>query len=346
MSEEARKKSVEQAMERIRRGVVLPNPREVSERVLAGDRTALAQAITWVESTKPDQQQLGTAILKHCLKSTGRSIRLGITGVPGVGKSTLIDVLGMHAIAQGHRVAVLAIDPTSQLSKGSILGDQTRMERLSQDEHAFIRPSASAETLGGVARRTREVMLLCEAAGYDVVIVETVGVGQSETAVHAMTDMFLLLMLAGAGDQLQGIKRGIMEMCDALVITKADSGNENAAHRAMGEYQSALHMFPPKESSWVPQVLSCSALKQTGVEEVWALVEKHHRWMSERGLIEAFRANQQQNWMDDYIQEELIARFWQRPEVVQRAGQVREQCIRGEITPYEAAEMLLGLGVQ
>ncbi|MFM7814561.1 MAG: methylmalonyl Co-A mutase-associated GTPase MeaB [Flavobacteriales bacterium] len=344
MSEEARKKSVEQAMERIRRGVTLPDARQVGDRILAGDRTSLAQAITWVESTNDDQQALGTAILKHCLKATGRSMRIGITGVPGVGKSTLIDALGMHAIEQGHRVAVLAIDPTSQLSKGSILGDQTRMERLSQHENAFIRPSASAETLGGVARRTRELMLLCEAAGYDVVIVETVGVGQSETAVHAMTDMFLLLMLAGAGDQLQGIKRGIMEMCDALVITKADSGNENAANRAMGEYQSALHMFPPKESSWVPQVLSCSALQHVGIEDVWALIEQHHRWMSERELLAAFRARQQQNWMDEYIKEELILRFWNDPEIMHRMTELRAQCMRGEITPYEAAEVLLAMG--
>jgi len=343
MSEEARKKSVEEAMHRIRRSTVLPDAESVSQRIVAGDRTALAQAITWVESTRDNQQQLGSAILKHCLPFTGKSMRLGITGVPGVGKSTLIDALGMHAIEQGHRVAVLAIDPTSQLSKGSILGDQTRMERLSQSDRAFIRPSASAETLGGVARRTREVMLLCEAAGYDTILVETVGVGQSETAVHGMTDMFLLLMLAGAGDQLQGIKRGIMEMCDALIITKADGGNESAVAQAMGEYRNALHLFPAKETAWVPQVLSCSALQHRGISEMWELIVKHHHWMTERGILDAHRAEQQQRWLDDYIREELLTRFWQRPEVVERIGALRSQCTRGEITPYEAAEQLLGL---
>ncbi len=242
--------------------------------ILAGNRTLLSKAITLVESSLPKHQEIAQQIIEQCIQYAGKSIRLGITGVPGVGKSTFIESLGIYLTGQGHQLAVLAIDPSSEKTKGSILGDKTRMEKLSVDKNAFIRPSPSAGSLGGVARKTKEIIILCEAAGFDTIIVETVGVGQSETAVHSMVDFFLLLMLAGAGDELQGIKRGIMEMADALVINKADGDNVKKAKLAQLEYKNALHLFPPSESGWIPTVNTCSSLNNKGIEEVWKVIER------------------------------------------------------------------------
>jgi len=248
---------------------------EYFEGITSGNRTILSKAITLIESSLPSHAEIAQEIIERCLPQSGKSMRIGITGVPGVGKSSFIEALGLMLTERGHKLAVLAIDPSSENSKGSILGDKTRMEGLSVHPAAFIRPSPSAGTLGGVARKTRETIILCEAAGYDTIIVETVGVGQSETAVHSMVDFFLLLMLAGAGDELQGIKRGIMEIADALVITKADAGNITKALQAKSEYENALHLFPPSESGRTPRVRTCSAHKNEGMEEIWNIISEY-----------------------------------------------------------------------
>lgn len=255
---------------------------EVAEELLKGNRSALSQAITWSESTLDKHRIFTQKIIEKVLPHTGRSFRLGMTGVPGVGKSTLIEALGIRWIEKGHRVAVLAIDPSSPITGGSILGDKTRMETLSMSSDAFIRPSASSNELGGVAAHTHEAILLCEAAGFDRIIVETVGVGQSETAVHHMTDCFLLLMLAGAGDQLQGIKRGIMEMCDLLAITKADGDNQNKAKLARAEYENALHLFPERPDAWIPPVVTLSALQKSGIDHLIEELERFENWSKSR----------------------------------------------------------------
>ncbi|MBX7052262.1 MAG: methylmalonyl Co-A mutase-associated GTPase MeaB [Flavobacteriales bacterium] len=310
---------------------------ELSAAVLRGEKKALAQAITLVESTRLDHADSAAGVIAQCLPHSGRSIRIGITGVPGVGKSTFIDVFGMHLIRLGKKVAVLAIDPTSQISKGSILGDKTRMNELAAHEQAFIRPSPSSETLGGVARKTRETIILCEAAGYDVILVETVGVGQSETAVHQMTDFFLLLMLAGAGDQLQGIKRGIMEMCDAMVITKADGDNIKAARFAKAEYTGALHLFPPKESGWIPQVEMTSATERRGLSEVWQMICDFERWMKDRDLFEAHRREQDIHWFHETIREKIIYSFYHDPSNISRIAAAESDIRAGKVTPFKAA---------
>ncbi|MGB5236713.1 MAG: methylmalonyl Co-A mutase-associated GTPase MeaB, partial [Flavobacteriaceae bacterium] len=252
-----------------------PSVGDLTEGVLKGDITLLSRAITLVESTHPDDQKKSYEIIENCLLNGAQSIRVGITGVPGVGKSTFIESLGTAMTALGKKVAVLAVDPTSSLSRGSILGDKTRMPLLANDPLAFIRPSPSGDSLGGVARKTRESIVLCEAAGFDVVFIETVGVGQSETAVHSMVDFFLLLKLAGAGDELQGIKRGIMEMADAVVINKADGANLKRAMRAKSDFERALHLYPPKENRWSPKVLTCSAIENKGIAEIWKLIEDY-----------------------------------------------------------------------
>ncbi|MGH6621149.1 MAG: methylmalonyl Co-A mutase-associated GTPase MeaB, partial [Alphaproteobacteria bacterium] len=252
----------------------------------------LARAITLTESRKAEHQQMAEAVLLRLLPHSGKAHRVGITGVPGVGKSTFIDALGTRLTAQGHRVAVLAVDPTSSRTGGSILGDKTRMERLSRDERAFIRPSPTAGTLGGVTRRTREAMHLCEAAGFDVILVETVGVGQSEVAVSEMVDFFLVLAIAGAGDELQGIKRGILELADMIAVNKADGDNRERAVRAASEYASAMHLITPAGASWVPPVVTCSALKDTGLEELWDQVTEHRRRLTASGELAAKRSSQ------------------------------------------------------
>jgi LAO/AO transport system kinase len=312
--------------------------------LLAGDRLVLSRAITLVESTLPADQQLAQQVLAAVLPRTGRSVRVGITGVPGVGKSTFIEALGMHLVEQlGHRLAVLAVDPTSQRSGGSILGDKTRMNQLAAHPRAYIRPSPAGRSLGGVARATREALLLCEAAGFDVIFVETVGVGQSETAVHGMVDFFLLLMLAGAGDELQGVKRGIMEMADAVVITKADSGNELAARRARREYQSALQLFPHAASGWGPVARTCSALTGEGVPGVWEELGRYLELTRANGFFQQRRQEQNLQWLHHSIREALEERFYARPGVQQQLAGIREQVMRGEKSAFAAADELLGL---
>ena len=309
------------------------------EALRGGDRRALARAITLVESTKPAHS--AEAVLEALLPDSGRSIRIGITGVPGVGKSTFIEALGLSLIEQGHRVAVLAIDPTSQVSGGSILGDKTRMQELSRTPGAFIRPSPTGGTLGGVARRTREAMLLCEAAGFDVTIVETVGVGQSETAVAEMVDLFLLLLLPAGGDELQGIKRGIMELADLLVVNKADGALESVAERTVSDYQSALHLLRPASPNWTPRVLKCSALNAVGVDEVWATVGAFRSALGKSGELDSRRAAQAQAWLWREVGESLTAALKADPEVAAQLPELEGAVVAGRMAPSAAARRLL-----
>ena len=310
--------------------------------LLVGQRGALSQAITLVESSRAEHQDLARQLISHCMPATGKSFRVGITGVPGVGKSTFIEAFGMHIIEQHHlKVAVLAVDPSSNRSGGSILGDKTRMAHLSNHESAFIRPSPSSCSLGGVARKTRETILLCEAAGYNVILIETVGVGQSETTVRGMVDFFLLLMLAGAGDELQGIKRGIMEMADGVVITKADGENGPAATRAMAEYRGALHHFPAQASRWVPQVSSCSALSGMGIPEVWKMLQDFKVCLHSKGHWEAQRTEQLKTWMRESIEQQLIDQFYQHPGMENLYRQMEQKVSLGQLSPFESAHALL-----
>ena len=311
--------------------------------ILSGSRTVLGRAITLVESTLPADQILAQEVLKTILPHTGRSLRVGITGVPGVGKSTFIEALGRYLVeTKGLKLAVLAVDPSSQRGGGSILGDKTRMPWLAAEPAAFIRPSPAGSNLGGVARATREGLLLCEAAGHDVILVETVGVGQSETTVHGMVDFFLLLMLAGAGDELQGLKRGIMEMADALCITKADHGNEQAARRARLDYQSALHLFPPAPSGQVQPVLLTSAVSGAGLPEVWEVVETYAAATKQNGYFGQRRQQQQLQWLHQSVAQALEARFYANPAVRERLPTVQAAVAAGQLTPWAAAEELLG----
>ena len=312
--------------------------------ILAGSRTVLGRAITLVESTLPVDQMLAQEVLQAVLPHTGRSLRVGITGVPGVGKSTFIEALGRFLVeTKGHKLAVLAVDPSSQRGGGSILGDKTRMPWLAAQPAAFIRPSPAGSSLGGVARATREALLLCEAAGHGVIFVETVGVGQSETTVHGMVDFFLLLMLAGAGDELQGLKRGIMEMADALCITKADHGNEQAARRARLDYQSALHLFPPAPSGQVQPVLLTSAVSGSGIAEVWEVIEQYAAATRQSGYFEQRRQEQQLQWLHHSIVQALEARFYADTAVRERLPAVRAAVVAGRLTPFAAASELLKL---
>lgn len=305
------------------------------------DKFVLSRAITLVESELASDRQLASQLIESLLPYTGVAIRVGITGVPGVGKSTFIEVFGKLVTGMGKRLAVLAIDPSSQQTRGSIMGDKTRMDELGRDKLAFIRPSPAGNSLGGVSRKTRETMLLCEAAGYEVILVETVGVGQSETAVHSMVDFFLLLMLAGAGDELQGIKKGIMEMADAVVINKADEGNEKKAQIAKIEYQSALHLFAPNESTWYPQVLTCSALKKTGIEEIWDIINDYQVVTKKNGWFYKKRQTQNKAWMHEVIRAELERRFYMHPQIKEMLRQKEKGIESNEIHPVNAAEELL-----
>ena len=310
--------------------------------VLAGDRTILAQAITLIESLRPEDSPLAQEILEACLPHTGRSIRVGITGVPGVGKSTFIEALGTYLTKErGERTAVLAVDPSSQISSGSILGDKTRMEGLANDPLAFIRPSPSGGSLGGVARRTRETLLLCEAAGFQNVLVETVGVGQSETVVRAMVDFFLLLMLPGAGDELQGMKRGIIELTDLIAINKADGNDRTRAQVARREYENALHLLPASATGWVPRVVTCSAQAREGISEVWEVVLEHNLWLRQQGLLETVRREQVRRWMDEMIRAELLRRFRSHPLVRERWPQIEREVVEGRLSSFRAVEQLL-----
>jgi LAO/AO transport system kinase len=314
------------------------------EGVLAGDRVTLARAITLVESDLPQDSELAARLLDGILPHAGGSRRVGITGVPGVGKSTFIDTLGMYLIHErGESLAVLSVDPSSPVSGGSILGDKTRMERLAVEERAFIRPSPARGHLGGVARRTRETMLLCEAAGYRNILVETVGVGQSETAVRSMTDFFLLLMLAGAGDELQGMKRGIIEMLDGMAINKADGDNRQKAERARVEFASALHLFPAPADGWTPRVLTCSALTGEGIPEIWAIVLEHRRQMEDSGHFAARRSRQALEWMRELVALGLEDAFLHDSAIAARLPALEEAVRLGCATPFAASRELLRL---
>ena len=309
--------------------------------VLKGDRVLLSRAITIVESNLSSDKVLAKEIIQAILPSSGNSLRIGITGVPGVGKSTFIEVFGKHLIEKGHKVAILSIDPSSQRSKGSILGDKTRMEELANREEAYIRPSASGDTLGGVANKTGETMLLCEAAGYDIILIETVGVGQSETAVHGMTDFFLLLMLSGAGDELQGIKKGIMEMADMLVINKADGDNIQKSQMAKRQYENALHIFPESASGWTPVVTTASALKNIGIPEVWEKMLEFEKLVHGNGYFKKNRREQQIQWMYNNIHEDLKQLFYGSDHIAEHLDVLEKEIIQDKISPVKAAEKII-----
>ncbi|AZQ43892.1 methylmalonyl Co-A mutase-associated GTPase MeaB [Nonlabens ponticola] len=306
-----------------------------------GDISALSKAITLVESTAGGDSAFAKALLKKSLPHSGKSFRLGITGVPGVGKSTFIEALGIQLITADKKVAVLAIDPSSSQSRGSILGDKTRMEELVKSDKAFIRPSPAGATLGGVARKTREAIILCEAAGYDFIIVETVGVGQSETAVHSMTDFFLLLKLAGAGDDLQGIKRGIMEMADAIVINKADGDNESAAQRARREFQNAVHMLPVKSHQFLVRAFTCSAINSSGIEDIHEHLTDFESQTKESHHFQKRREQQELYWFHQTIEDRLKSDFYHKTDVVSRIKNLEQQILKREITAFDAADAIL-----
>lgn len=320
----------------------MSEPKEtLAGRVRSGDRRALARAITLVESTRADHRDEATALITDILPAAGNSIRLGITGVPGVGKSTFIEAFGLHLIDQGHRVAVLAVDPTSRRSGGSILGDKTRMEDLSRHPDAFVRPSPAGETLGGVARRTREAMLLCEAAGFDVIIVETVGVGQSETAVADMTDMFLLLLAPGGGDDLQGIKKGIVELADLLIVNKADGDLEAAAGRVAADYQNALTLLRAASPLWTPKVLACSALENRGIDEIWEAVLAYRDALEPAGALKSRRADQARAWMWSEISDGLLDKVRRDEACKSLIKDLEADVSDGTASPSAAAQQVL-----
>jgi len=316
---------------------------EYVDGVLNGNRTILSQAITLIESSLHAHKLLAQQIIERCLPYSGKSFRIGITGVPGVGKSTFIEAFGIYLTGKGHKLAVLAIDPSSSRSRGSILGDKTRMEALSTDLNAFIRPSPAAGSLGGVARKTRESIILCEAAGFDIIFIETVGVGQSETAVHSMVDFFLLLMLAGAGDELQGIKRGIMEMADAIVINKADGDNLLKAKTARIEYQNALHLFPPPDSGWGPEVETMSARLKNGMDQVWNIIQRYKELVQQNGYFELNRKRQIKLIMYEAIEQMLTDHFYDHQGVKGAIPQTEADLLEHRISSYQAAQRLFNI---
>src|SRR5262245_42749090 len=311
--------------------------------IRGGDRATLARAITLIESKRADHRKTAHHLVQELLPLTGKSVRLGITGAPGAGKSTTVDVLGTYLTGRGHKVAVLAVDPSSTRTGGSILGDKTRMARLSADPHAFVRPSPSSGTLGGVAAKTRETMLVCEAAGYDVVMVETVGIGQSETAVADMTDCFLVLMLPGAGDELQGLKKGIVELADMIAVNKADGDNVERARLAAAEYRAALNILAPHSATWSPPVVTYSALAQHGIVELWAQVLSHKAKMTESGELATRRRDQQVKWMRTMLEERLTARLRSDAAVRARLRQAEAQVAAGKLAPMLAVEEIAQL---
>ena len=316
---------------------------EYVEGIVKGDVTILSQAVTLVESVKPEHQALAQEVIEKCLPYSGNSIRIGISGVPGAGKSTSIDVFGLHVLERGGKLAVLAIDPSSERSKGSILGDKTRMEKLSVHPASFIRPSPSAGSLGGVARKTRETIILCEAAGFDKIFVETVGVGQSETAVHSMVDFFLLIQLAGTGDELQGIKRGIMEMADGIIINKADGNNIEKAKLAAAHFRNALHLFPAPESGWTPQVLTYSGFYGIGIKEIWDMMYQYIDFVKANGYFEYRRNEQAKYWMYETINEHLRDNFYQNPLIAGMLEEQEKEVLQGHTTSFAAARKLLDM---
>ena len=316
-------------------------PQAYIQGIRSEDRIMLSRAITLAESAKPQDRQKAQAIIEGCMGHSVSSIRLGITGIPGVGKSTFIEALGTHLLSSRNKLAVLAIDPTSSRSKGSILGDKTRMETLSNRDDVYIRPSPTGGSLGGVARKTRETILLCEAAGFDTIIIETVGVGQSEIAVHSMVDFFLLLMIAGAGDELQGIKRGIVEMADAIAVNKADGDNVTKAQRAAAEYKRALHLYPPAKSGWQPKVNVCSAVTGKGIQKIWSTIEEYVKLTRKNGYFQENRKAQAVHWMYETIEEELKNRFYSDKKIKNHLTQMENRVRNGHTTSYKAASQLL-----
>lgn len=310
------------------------------EGIKKGDKIILSKAITIVESKHPKHQELAQQIIEKCMPLSGNSIRLGITGSPGVGKSTFIEQFGLFLLQLGKKITVLAIDPTSQMTKGSILGDKTRMEELTQSQDTFIRPSPSGHTLGGVARKTRETIILCEAAGFDTIIIETVGVGQSEIAVHSMVDFFLLLLLPGGGDELQGIKRGIVEMADLIAVNKADGERLALAKKAKRAYQNALHLFPPKNNGWNPKVVLCSGVEGMGIDKIWENLEHFSKLTQENTHFEKRRHQQAQYWLHETIQQHLNNLFYQNPEIKEQLPKIEQDILNGKISPFQGAEAL------
>ncbi len=308
--------------------------------ILKGNIASLSSAITLLESTVEKDRETANSLIKLCLKETGKSIRIGVTGVPGVGKSTFIESFGKLLVENGKKVAILAIDPSSASCGGSILGDKTRMLELSQMENVFIRPSPAGDALGGVARKTRESIYLCEAAGFDVILVETVGVGQSETMVHSMVDFFLLLMLSGAGDELQGIKRGIMEMADALVITKTDGDNVKRANIARREYKNAMHLFPPKSNGWIPDALTCSSYTNNNIDKVWGVVESFQNHTKLNGSFELNRKKQDKYWLRETLEEIILRGFYQNEQLLAKLKLAEETVMNGKESSFSEAEKL------
>jgi LAO/AO transport system kinase len=311
--------------------------------ILEGNRVILSRAVTLIESVRPDHHELAQQIILKCLPHSGKSVRVGITGVPGAGKSTFIEALGKYITGSGDKLAVLAIDPSSERSRGSILGDKTRMEELANDANAYIRPSPSAGSLGGVARKTRETVILCEAAGFNTIFIETVGVGQSETAVHSMVDFFLLIQIAGAGDELQGIKRGIMEMADGIVINKADGNNVEKAELAQAQFRNALHLFPPSPSGWVPQVLKCSSYTKLGIPEVWEMISNYVSFTSKNQFFDERRMQQSKYWMYETINETLKNSFYNLPEIKKVLKKYEDAVLNEKMSSFVAAKDLLSI---
>jgi len=318
-----------------------PATSELIDGIFKGDITSLSRAITLIESTNANHLEKANDVINGCLPYANKSVRIGITGVPVVGKSTFIEAFGKYLTSLGKKVAVLAVDPSSTISHGSILGDKTRMEELVKDENAYIRPSASGETLGGVARKTREAIILCEACGFDTIIIETVGVGQSETAVHSMVDFFLLLKISGAGDELQGIKRGIMEMADAIVINKADGDNINKAKLAKTEFNRALHLFPAKKSGWTPTAATCSSITKDGIDDVWKTISDYFELVISNNYFQEKRKEQNQFWMMETINEQLNSNFYNHPEIIKELKANKKAVANNEISPFAAAQLLL-----
>lgn len=321
--------------------MALPTKQELVQGIRQGNKILLSRAITLLESTRPEHYELASEVIDELLPFTGNSYRIGITGVPGVGKSTFIEALGKQLVESHKKLAVLAIDPSSQISKGSILGDKTRMESISSRKEVFIRPSPAGETLGGVGRKTRESILLCEAAGFEYIFVETVGVGQSEIAVHSMTDLFLLLMLPGAGDELQGIKRGIMEMADIIAINKAEGDRAALAEKSAREYRNALHLFPPTPSGWVPPVLTCAAEPGLGIADLWSKIESFFNHQKVSGYFEKKRQDQSVYWFKETLQQKLMENFFKSPGMNNQLAEVQEKIRKGTINPFKAADELV-----
>jgi LAO/AO transport system kinase len=338
--QKAKKLAVERFLKSQQNNISVP---EMVEGIANGDKHTLAKAITLVESTQESHKSFATEIVNKCLPLSGKSIRIGITGVPGVGKSTFIEALGTYLTANGVKTAVLAIDPSSNVNKGSILGDKTRMDKLSVDPLAFVRPSPSSGTLGGVANATRESIILCEAAGFEVIIVETVGVGQSEYLVKEMVDFFLLLMLSGAGDEIQGIKRGIMEMADGLFVNKADGENKLMAKKAARAYANALHLFPAREDNWIPKTGTCSAISLENVEEVWSVIEDFKAQQIENNWFHIRRKNQSKTWLMEQVNYSLKTLFTQHPLVAKNLNSITEKVVSGTLSPYAGSSQLIDL---